>query len=58
VLATALKPLTFALGRGSYQIFDGSLISSRVLRVADTARMIVLQKVTEDERWVSWFEYL
>lgn len=58
VLAGVLKPLTLALGKGSYQIFDGSLISSRVLRVADTARMIVLQKVAEDERWVSWFEYL
>jgi predicted O-methyltransferase YrrM len=58
VLAGLLKPLTLALGNGSYEIFDGSLIHSRVLRIADTTRMLVLQKVAEDERWVSWFEYL
>lgn len=58
VIAGILKPLTLSLGRYSYEIFDGSLISSRVLRVADTSRMLILQKVAEDERWVSWFEFL
>lgn len=58
LLSTLLKPLTWPLGKASYEIFDGSLISSRVLRVADTSRMLILQKVAEDQRWVSWFEYL
>jgi predicted O-methyltransferase YrrM len=57
-LSILLKPLTWPLGKASYEIFDGSLISTRVLRLADTARMLVLQKVAEDQRWVSWFEYL
>ena len=58
VIATLLKPLTWMLGKLSYEFFDGSLIDARVLRVADTARMLVLQKVSEDERWAWWFEYL
>jgi len=58
LLSMLLKPLTWPLGKASYGIFDGSLLSSQVLRVADSARMLVLQKVAEDQRWVSWFEYL
>src|SRR5581483_667020 len=58
VLAILLKPLTWLLGKASYEIFDGSLISSRILRLADTSRLMVLRKVAADERWVSWFEYL
>ena len=58
LLSILLKPLTWPLGKASYEVFDGSLLSARVLRVADTSRMLVLQKVAEDQRWVSWFEYL
>ena len=58
VIATLLKPLTWPLGKLSYEFFDGSLIDARVLRVAETSRMLVLQKVAKDERWAWWFEYL
>jgi predicted O-methyltransferase YrrM len=57
-IAILLKPLTWPLGKLSYEFLDGSLIDPRVLRVADTARMLVLRKVSEDERWAWWFEYL
>ena len=57
VLAAVLKPLTWALGKSSYEFFDASLIDARVLRLAETSRMLVLQKVSNDERWAWWFEY-
>lgn len=57
VIATLLKPLTWSLGRLSYEFLDGSLIDARILRVAETSRMLILQKVSKDERWAWWFEY-
>lgn len=59
LLSLAIRPLTVVAGKAiSFEFFDSSLLRPDVVAVLDSSSMVAFQKVAEDERKSSWYDFV
>jgi len=58
MIAALLLPVTAVVGKAlSSEFLDGSLIRSQSIRALDYSTMVAFQKISEDQRDTTWYEY-